>query len=96
MPIVAVFAFPDEDVDKYDKVFEVGGEPITDQPMRLHHVCYRTDNGFTVVDVWQDEAAFAAFGSIIGPATVAAGLDARPQVYPVVGVITQDGRWTRY
>jgi hypothetical protein len=31
MAIVAVFEFPTESVDKYEKVFEVGGKP-TDQP----------------------------------------------------------------
>ena len=56
MPIVAVFEFPGEDVAKYHKVFEVGGAPILEQPDRLSHICYRTDGGWTVVDVWEDEA----------------------------------------
>jgi hypothetical protein len=90
--IAAVFEFPNESVDKYEKVFEAGGTPVTDQPKRLHHVCYRTENGFTVVDVWADEQSFAAFGEVIGPATQRAGLDARPAVYPVQGTISQDGR----
>ena len=89
--IAAVFEFPNESVDKYEKVFEVGGEPITGQPKRLQHVCYRTEKGFTVVDVWADEQSFAAFGEIIGPATQRAGLDAKPSVYPVQGTISQDG-----
>lgn len=74
--IAAVFEFPNESVDKYEKVFEAGGTPITDQPKRLHHVCYRTDNGFTVVDICADEQSFAAFGEVIGPATQRAGLEA--------------------
>src|SRR5688572_26353537 len=85
MPIVAVFEFPGQDVAKYHAVFEAGGAPILEQPQRLSHLCYRTEDGFTVVDVWADEASFAAFGEIIGPATVAAGLDARPQVHPLEG-----------
>ena len=91
MPIAAVFEFPNESVEKYEKVFEAGGASITDQPKRLSHACYRTENGWTVVDVWADEESFAAFGEVIGPATQAAGLDARPQVYPIQGTITQDG-----
>ncbi len=91
MAIVAVFEFPGESVDKYEKVFEAGGAPVLDQPNRLHHVCYRTDSGFTVVDVWTDEQSFAAFGEIIGPATQKAGLDAKPAVYAVQGLVTQDG-----
>jgi len=30
---------------------ELGGSAVLDQPARLSHVCYRTDNGFAVVDV---------------------------------------------
>lgn len=95
MAIVAVFEFPNDPVEKYEKVFEAGGSAITDQPQRISHVCYRTEGGFTVVDVWVDEAAFAAFGEKIGPATAAAGLDAKPAVYPVEGLISQDGRRSR-
>jgi len=90
--IAVVFEFPTESVDKYEKVFEAGGAAITDQPKRLSHVCYRTERGFTVVDVWADEQSFAAFGEVIGPATQRAGLDARPMVYPVQGIVTQDGQ----
>lgn len=96
MPIVAVFEFPGEDIAKYHKVFEVGGAPILDQPSRLSHMCYRTEGGFTVVDVWADEASFAAFGEIIGPATAAAGLDAKPVVHPLEGSIANDGTRTTY
>ncbi|MGH6999234.1 MAG: hypothetical protein ACREEO_13640 [Phenylobacterium sp.] len=91
MPIVAVFEFPGEDVAKYHSVFEVGGAPILEQPKRLSHTCYRTDRGFTVVDIWADEASFAAFGEIIGPATAQAGLEAKPLVYPLEGTIDADG-----
>ena len=97
MPIVAVFEFPGEDIAKYHQVFEVGGPPILEQPERLSHVCYRHDGGgFTVIDVWNDEASFAAFGEIVGPATARAGLDAKPQVYPVAGTVSQDGVRSTY
>ncbi len=96
MPIVAVFEFPGEDVAKYHKVFEVGGDAITNQPKRASHVCYRTEGGFTVVDVWEDDASFAAFGEIIGPAAAKAGLDAKPLVHPLDATISQDGVWTTY
>ena len=95
MAIVAVFEFPYDSVDKYEQVFEVGGSPILDQPSRIHHVCYRTETGFTVVDTWADKESFAAFGQIIGPATQQSGLDAKPLVYPVQGMISQDGKRSR-
>lgn len=91
MPIVAVFEFPGESIEKYEKVFEVGGAAISDQPQRRSHVCYPNGDGFTVIDVWEDEASFAAFGEIIGPATVQAGLDAKPQVHAVQGYMAVDG-----
>ena len=90
MAIAAVFEFPSEPVDKYHKVFEAG-EAIVNQPNRLYHACYRTDTGFTVIDIWSDEKSFAAFGETLGPAVQRAGLDARPAVYPVEQLMTQDG-----
>jgi len=91
MAIVAIFDFPGESVDKYEKVFETGGQDVLNQPSRLHHVCYRTDSGFTVVDVWEDEQSLAAFGEILGPATQKVGLDPKPAVHAVQGLVTQDG-----
>jgi hypothetical protein len=78
MPIVVVFDFPGEDTAKYHKVFELGGPAVNAQPDRLDHICYKTDNGFTVIDVWQDEASFTAFGGVIGPALAGAGLNPQP------------------
>jgi heme-degrading monooxygenase HmoA len=95
MAIVAVFEFPNDPVDKYEQVFQAGGPPILEQPGRIHHVCYRTETGFTVVDVWADEQSFAAFGQVISPATQQAGLDAEPMVYPVQGMISHDGQQSR-
>lgn len=97
MPIVTLFEFPTESIDKYHKVFEVGDtDRIVNQPNRLHHVCYQTEHGFAVLDVWADEASFGAFGEIIGPATAKAGLDAQPRVYPVAGIVTQAGERSRW
>ena len=90
MAIAAVFGFPGEPVEKYHKVFDAG-EAIVNQPDRLYHVCYRTDTGFTVVYIWADEQSFAAFGETLGPAIRLAGLDARPAVYPVEQIMSQDG-----
>ena len=95
MAIVAVFEFPTEPVEKYERVFEIGGTQITGQPQRLFHVCYRTQGGFTVVDVWADEASFAAFGEIFGPTASEAGLDAKPLVYPVQQMLDQAGQRSR-
>jgi hypothetical protein len=95
MPIVAVFEFPTDDIAKYHKVFEVGGAAILEQPKRLSHICFRTEGGFTVLDVWQDETSFAAWGEVIGPVTHQAGLEAKPLVYPLEASI-QNGTHTTY
>jgi hypothetical protein len=90
MTIAAVFEFPSDPVEKYHKVFEAG-PAIVDQPDRIYHVCYRTETGFTVVDIWADEQSFAAFGETLGPAVQRAGLQAKPAVYRVEQYMTQDG-----
>ena len=96
MPVAVVFEFPGEDIAKYHKVFEVGGPAILEQPKRQSHICYRTDSGFNVIDVWDDEASFGAFGQIVGPALAKAGLEAKPSLHPVEGTIAEDGTRTVY
>jgi hypothetical protein len=84
MAIVVVIEFPDASIEDYEKVFEAAGDGLTTQPKRLHHFCYRTgDVGFTIVNVWEDEAAFGAFGEVIGPALAKVGLEGNPQVFPL-------------
>ena len=91
-----VFVFPGEDTAKYHKVFELGGPAVNAQPDRLDHVCYKTDSGFTVIDVWQDEASFTAFGSVIGPALAGAGLNPQPTIHPIVATMGKDGHHVTY
>lgn len=92
MPIAVVIEFPDATIEQYEKVFEAGGAGLIYQPQRLHHLCYRTgDVGFTIVNVWEDEAAFAAFGDVIVPAMAAAGIEGNPQVFPLHEYIGADG-----
>lgn len=86
MAIVVVFEFPNESVEKYEKVYELGGAPILDPPNRLQHICYRTETGFTVVDVWKDEESFAAFGETLMPIIAQLEVDAKPQIFPVQGL----------
>jgi heme-degrading monooxygenase HmoA len=92
MAIVVVIEFPDSSIEEYEQVFEAGGQAMLDQPKRLHHLCYRTgDTGFVVVNMWEDEAAFGAFGDIIGPALAEVGVEGNPQVFPVHEYIGADG-----
>jgi hypothetical protein len=96
MPIAVIFDFPGEPISKYHKVFELGGPAVAEQPSRFDHVCYHTDDGFTVVDVWADEESFNAFGPIIGPALAGAGLDARPRIHRLEATMGADGQQVLY
>jgi hypothetical protein len=91
MAIVVVFRFPDGDRSSYERVFELGGSQILDQPKRLSHVSYEDAGGFTVIDVWEQEADFAAFGAVIGGVLAQIGLDAAPEIHQAFGTISQDG-----
>lgn len=83
MTVAVTFEFPNGSLDDYRKVFEIGGPAITDQPERTFHVCWETEHGFTVLDVWASEEAFARFGPVIGPVMSQLGLQTTPQVHPV-------------
>jgi hypothetical protein len=91
MAIVAVFEFPNEPIEKYEKVMELGGPAVRNQPARLSHVCYHTGTGFVVVDVWTDEQSFGAFGDMLMEYTRKVGLEARPVIYPLENIVYQDG-----
>lgn len=82
MAIAAVFEFPDETIEKYDQALEKSPELRT-QSARSHHICFTTDTGWTVVDVWDSEEAFAKFGELLGPVLQGLQLNVQPKVYPV-------------
>jgi heme-degrading monooxygenase HmoA len=62
MAIAAVFQLPPDGIDGYDRAAE---GPLREQAGRLQHVCFKTDAGYTVVDVWESIEAFEAFGNAI-------------------------------
>ncbi len=90
-PISVVFEFPHDSVDGYFKVFENGGREIVEQSARLHHQCWETSEGFTVVDIWESEDAFARFGEVLVPQLQALGLNAVPKINPTRRIVTQAG-----
>ena len=96
MAISVVFEFPHESVDNYYKVFELGGQPILDQPARLHHQCFKNGDGWTVIDVWDTEEAFAQFGEVLGPVLQEVGLSTAPNVHPTCRTINQRGELVDY
>jgi len=93
MAIVATFDFT-QPIDKYYELMKLGGDALLDQPARLSHVCYRTDTGFSVLDVWTDEQSFRRFGDMLMPLLQQLGIDGQPRIYPCENTIDEQGRQT--
>ncbi len=64
-PIAAVFEIPPNFIESYDRSLELAGGQLRDQPERRHHVCFETDAGYMVVDVWESLEAFERFGDVL-------------------------------
>lgn len=92
MTIAVLFELPPgSTLAQYDEAMRVAGDATLHQPDRLYHVCFRTETGFGVLDVWESEEAFAAFGEVLVPASKQAGMAPVPHVYPAHQIITQAG-----
>ena len=64
MPIAAVFEFGKEAIDAYDRSLELHDE-LRNQPHRRLHVCFETNKGYMVVDVWDSLEDFEEFGQML-------------------------------
>jgi hypothetical protein len=54
---------------------------------RIYHVSYITENGVQVIDVWESEEQFKAFGGVLMPILQAKGISAKPDIYPLYSSI---------
>lgn len=90
MAIVAVFQHPTLDRDRYersvraltggkDRLESTGDWPV---PGILSHAAGESPGGFRVVDVWESEEAFTAFGEHLMPVMAEIGVEGEPEVYP--------------
>jgi hypothetical protein len=50
---------------------------------RMYHVSYLTNDGVQVIDLWESEALFKAFGDKLMPILQAKGITANPSIYPL-------------
>ncbi len=64
-PVAAVFEFPRDQLEAYDRSLDIFGGRLRNQPGRRNHVCFETDQGYTVVDVWESLEAFEQFGDLL-------------------------------
>jgi heme-degrading monooxygenase HmoA len=60
-----VFEFGREFIESYDRSLDLAGGQLRNQPGRRSHVCFETDTGYMVVDVWESLEAFEAFGELL-------------------------------
>jgi hypothetical protein len=66
MPIVAFFEFPGEPIENYDRGLERDGDAKRNQPERISHICFETEDGWAVIDVWESKEALQRFGRVLG------------------------------
>ena len=64
MAVAAVFEFGKEALDAYDQMVDAH-EELRNQPHRRLHVCFETDDGYMVVDVWDSLEDFEQFGELL-------------------------------
>jgi len=65
MPVAAVFDFDKEALGAYDAMLERHADVLGNQPHRRMHVCFETDDGYMVVDVWDSLEDFEQFGEVL-------------------------------
>jgi hypothetical protein len=81
--IVAHFTGSGMTSAQYDEVL-VELKKVTTFPAsgQIAHACYKTDDGYKVVDVWESAETFAAFGEKLMPILQKLGINAgQPAVY---------------
>jgi hypothetical protein len=91
MAIAVNFELPEgSSLEQYDQLFR-SNDQLSHQPDRRFHICYETATGFGVVDVWESEEAFAAFGEILGPLLAETDLKPTPHVHRIHQTLTAAG-----
>lgn len=75
--------------DQYDEVIRRLEQAGLGTPVgREHHACYGFGDHMRVVDVWQSEETFRAFGEVLVPILASVGVDlGQPEVSPAHSII---------
>lgn len=94
MAVVVVHEIPGGTQEDYEKVVSLltdGGtlDSVDDWPVEglVLHTAAPTDRGWRVVDVWESEEAFKAFGEVLVPKLQEAGLGGEPEMTQAYKVI---------
>lgn len=62
MAVVIMLKFPGVSLEQYDKVREITNFEGDAPDGGIFHVCAQDGNGLRIVDVWESQEAFDAFG----------------------------------
>jgi hypothetical protein len=77
---IGVFFYPDEmTADQYKEILrrlEAAGQAAPQG--RVHHFAFGDDASLMVVDVWDSQEDFAAFGDVLAPILEELGVSAEP------------------
>ncbi len=90
MPVALVFeGITQEQYEESTRKLTNGAKDRMDSPADwpveglLVHITGQGANGFRVVDVWESEEAFNAFGEKLIPILQEIGVQGQPEIYPV-------------
>ncbi|HZU00548.1 MAG TPA: hypothetical protein VFA10_12855 [Ktedonobacteraceae bacterium] len=89
MAITVTFTPRSMDVSQYDEIIKrLEDAGAAAPPGRLYHVCFGTGTSLRVVDVWESQDAFSAFGQTLMPILQLMGVDpGQPEVAEVHNMI---------
>ena len=76
MAITALFTPPSMSASQYDEIIKQLEQAGAGAPQGRHfHVCFGTGTSLRVLDVWESQEAFNAFGIILMPVLQRLGID---------------------
>jgi len=89
MAITVTFTPRSMDGSQYDEIIKrLEDAGAAAPPGRLYHVCFGTGTSLRVVDVWESQDAFSAFGQTLMPILQLMGVDpGQPEVAEVHNMI---------
>ena len=83
MAILVMFEINGMDSSKYDEAMR----RLTGTDERRHHVCYGDRQNLQVIDVFESQATFDAFGAKLTPILQDIGIEAKPTVFEVYNIL---------
>ena len=85
MALTMIFTPPSMNASQYDEIIKrLESAGAGTPPGRLYHVCFGTGSNLRVIDVWESQDAFNAFGQTLLPILAQMGVDpGQPEVAEV-------------